>query len=97
MDDLSVGGSEDGTDCSTARECGLLCAGGTVSASFDVADDGDTGAGGRGGEDCGVFAKACERDYGGCVARRGDGVLSGGWSAGNCSDGVWDGYDWARR
>ena len=66
----------------TARQCGLLCARGALSAPFDVADDGDAGAGGGGGEDCGVFAETRDRDDGGCVARRSDGVLSRGWSAG---------------
>src|SRR5439155_10353899 len=97
MDDLSVGRGEDGADCSTTRKRGLLCAGGAVSASFDFADDGNASAGGGGGEDRGVFAETCERDDGGGLARRGDGILSGGWSAGNRLDGVWDIHDWARR
>ena len=88
VDDLSCSRSEDRADCSTARQCGLLCAGRAVSAAFDVADDGDSGAGGGSGADCGVFAEACKRDDGGGVARRSDGVLSSGRSAGDRGDGV---------
>ena len=72
----------------------LLCPGRTVSVAFDAADDGYSCPGGRGGADCGLFAKACEGDDGCCVAGRSHGVLSSGRGAGDRRDGVWNGYDW---
>ncbi len=71
----------------------LLCAGRTVSAAFDAADDCYSSSGGGGEADCGLFPKAGEGDFGSCVARGRYRVLSCGRSAGYRGDGVWHGYD----